>query len=126
MTTFVKDQEYTMADIRSVLGGDNMSYLPQRGGRIVCGRFTTGMNNKAPYEVLVGKPPQVQRKARLMAQQGGVLPVFLKLAPGRWRFHGCMELVGYLTDMLRVEPKAAEAGRSGEVVGVLLFRDADA
>ena len=126
MTAFVKDQEYTMTDIRSAPGGDNMSYLPQSGRRIVCGRFTADMNNKAPYEVLVGNPPQVQRKARLMAQQGGSIPIFVKLAPGRWRFHGRMELVEYVTDKSTVEPKAADAGRSGEVVGVLLFRDTDA
>ena len=122
MSDFAKGHEYTMAQIRAVLGGETMSYLPQRGSRIVCGRFTTEMNPEAPEKVLVGNPPRVQRKAELLAQQGGVLPIFVKMGPGRWRFEGPMELVEYITDMASVEPKAAAAGRAGEVVGILVFR----
>jgi hypothetical protein len=73
--------------------------------------------------VLVGDPPKVQRKAQLLAQQRGVLPVFMKEGPGRWRFHGAMEFVEYVTDMKVVERKAAASGRTGEVVGVLVLRD---
>lgn len=122
MKEFAKGQEYSMDQIRHVLGGETMSYLPQRGSRIVCGRFTTEMNPDAPEMVLVGNPPKVQRKAELMASQRGVLPVFMKMGPGRWRYHGPMEFVEYVTDMSVVGPKADAAGRSGEVVGVLVFR----
>lgn len=99
-----------------------MSYLPQKGSRIVCGRFTSEMNPEAPERVLVGNPPKVQRKAELLAAQGGVLPIFMKIAPGRWEFQGPMEFVAYITDMAVVGPKAAKAGRAGEVVGMLEFR----
>ncbi|MBL0298492.1 MAG: hypothetical protein IPQ21_15235 [Betaproteobacteria bacterium] len=125
MRDFVVGQEYTMKVVQAVLGGDTMSYLPQVGGRIVFGRFTTDMNPEAPAKVLVGDRPQVKRKAELLARQGGVLPVFMKVEPGRWRYHGPMEFVEYVTDMAVVEPKAAKAGRSGEVIGMLVFRPAD-
>jgi hypothetical protein len=115
---------YTLEEIRAVLGGETMSYLPQKGSRIVCGRFTMEMNPGAPEVILVGDPPKVQRKAQLLARQGGVLPVYLKCAPGRWRYHGLMEVVQYTTDMRVVGPIAAKAGRAGEVVGMLRFSPA--
>jgi hypothetical protein len=115
---------YTLDEIRAVLGGETMSYLPQKGSRIVCGRFTVEMNPDAPEVILVGDPPKVQRKAQLLARQGGVLPVFLKSAPGRWQYHGLMEVVEYVTDMQVVGPIAAKAGRASEVVGMLRFRAA--
>jgi hypothetical protein len=122
MSDFKQGQEYTLDAIRAVLGGETMSYLPQRGSRIVCGRFTTEMNPEAPARVLVGKPPKVQRKAELLAQQRGILPVFMKLGVNRWRYDGPMEFIDYVTDMSVVEPKAAAAGRAGEVVGMLVLR----
>ena len=125
MGEFVKGHEYSLNEIRAVLGGETMSYLPQKGSRIVCGRFTKEMNPEAPERVLVGNPPKVQRKANLMAAQGGVLPIFMKSAPGRWEFQGPMEFVAYITDMAVVGPKAAKAGRAGEVVGMLEFRPAE-
>jgi hypothetical protein len=122
MDSFAVGREYTLAEIRAVLGGETMSYLPQRGSRIVCGRFTTGMNPDAPEKVLVGDPPKVQRKAELLAQQRGILPIFMKMGPGRWRYHGPMEFVEYVTDRAAVERAAVRAGRAGEVVGMLKFR----
>lgn len=122
MGEFVKGHEYSLNEIRAVLGGETMSYLPQKGSRIVCGRFTSEMNPEAPKRVLVGTPLKVQRKAELLAKHGGVLPIFMKIAPGRWEYQGPMEFVAYITDMAVVGPKAVEAGRAGEVVGMLEFR----
>jgi hypothetical protein len=121
---FVVGEEYPLALIQEAFGGDNMSYLPETGGRIVCGRFTTDMNPKAPERVLVGDRPRVKRKAELLAQQGGTLPVFMKEGPNRWRYHGLMRFVEYVTDSRVVEPEAQAAGRAGEIAGVLVLRPA--
>lgn len=125
MSEFTIGREYSLAEIRAALGGETMSYLPQRGGRIVCGRFTKEMNPDAPLRVLVGDPPKVQRKAELMASQGGRLPIFMKLGPGRWLYHGQLTFVEYVTDPRRVEAAAKKAGREGEVVGILVFKATD-
>ncbi len=121
---FVVGEEYPLALIQEAFGGDNMSYLPETGGRIVCGRFTTDMNPNAPERVLVGDRPRVKRKAELLAQQGGMLPVFMKQGPNRWRYHGLMRFVEYVTDSRVVEPEAKAAGRAGEIAGVLVLRPA--
>lgn len=121
---FVVGEEYPLAVIQEAFGGDNMSYLPATGGRIVCGRFTTVMNPNAPERVLVGDRPRVKRKAELLAQQGGTLPVFMKQGPNRWRYHGVMQVVGYETDGRIIESEARAAGRAGEIAGVLVLRQA--
>ncbi len=121
---FEKGKSYPMAEIQRAFGGDNMSYLPQVGNRIVCGRFTAEMNPRAPYEVLVGDPPRVQRAAELLATQGGSLPVFVKEGPNQWRYQGQLRFVEYVTDGRLVQPKAKAAGRTDVVVGMLRFEDA--
>lgn len=123
MHQFVVGQEYTFNAIAEVFGGQSFGYLPQVGSRIVCGRFTMEMNPHAPYEVLVGDPPGVLRKAEMLVEQGGVIPVFIKAATNRWRYHGPMEVVGFDTNPRLVRARAREAERE-DVVGVLSFRDA--
>jgi hypothetical protein len=123
MDTFEVGETYAFAQIQAQFGGDCMSYLPQVGTRVVCGRFTPAMNPNAPYEILVGDPPKVQRKAELLATQRGMLPVFLKDAPKAWRYCGMLEFVDYITDARAVERKAHAAGRTDRVVGMLVFQD---
>src|SRR5258708_6829387 len=93
MHQFVVGHEYTFNAIAEVFGGQSFGYLPQVGSRIVCGRFTMEMNPHAPYEVLVGDPPGVLRRAEMLVEQGGVIPVFIKAATNRWRYYGPMEVV---------------------------------
>ena len=120
---FEVGKEYSFNAIAEAFGGQAFGYLPQVGSRIVCGRFTLEMNPRAPYEVLVGDPPSVLRKAEMLAAQGGVIPVFIKAATNRWRYHGPMEVVGFDTNARVARAKAKEANRE-DVVGVLSFRDA--
>jgi hypothetical protein len=120
---FAVGDEYSFNAIAEAFGGQAFGYLPQVGSRIVCGRFTLEMNPHAPYEVLVGNPPGVLRKAEMLIEQGGVIPVFIKASTNRWRYHGPMEVVGFDTRARVVRAKAKEANRE-DVVGVLSFRDA--
>ena len=115
--------KYALVDIQDAFGGDAMSYLPQLGNRIVCGRFTSDMNPGAPYEILVGEKPTIQRKAELLAAQGGSLPVFHKERPNEWRYCGAMRFIDYVTDGRVVAPNARAAGRKDAVVGMLVFKD---
>jgi hypothetical protein len=120
---FVIGDEYSFNAIAEAFGGQSFGYLPQIGSRIVCGRFTMEMNPRAPYEVLVGDPPGVLRKAELLVEQGGVIPVFIKAATNRWRYHGPMVVVELNTNARIVRTKAREADRD-DVIAVLYFRDA--
>lgn len=123
MKNFVVNREYTLDAITTALGGETMSYLPQSDNRIVCGRFTKGMNPNAPREILVGDLPKVRRKAETLAVQGGAIPVFVKEAPNRWRYHGIMRLVSYETNPKVVQSTQGVDQRKDKVVGVLTFED---
>jgi hypothetical protein len=124
MKNFVVGREYTLSTITIALGGETMSYLPQFENRIVCGRFKVkDMNPNAPYEILVGDLPKVRRKAELLAAQGGVIPVFLKEAPNRWRFHGSMHAVGFVTDPNVVQATSGVDKRKDKVIGILTLQD---
>ena len=52
-----------------------------------------------------------------------MIPVFIKAATNRWRYHGPMEVVEFDTNARVVRAKAKEADRE-DVIGVLSFRDA--
>lgn len=122
---FKKGQEYSLNEISSVLGGETQSYLPQRGGKIVCGRFSRKMNPDAPKTILAGDLPQVRRKAELIAEQQGPIPVFIKVLSARpvWRYHGLMRCVSFDTDPALCEKLAQEAERTDKLAGVLSFED---
>ena len=119
---FVVGQEYSFNEVAAAFGGQSFGYLPQVGSRIVCGRFTLEMNPRAPYEILVGDPPGVLRKAELLVEQGGVIPVFIKAGTNRWRYHGPMKVVGLNRNARVVQARAREANRD-DVVAVLSLRD---
>ena len=124
MKNFVVGREYTLNAITSALGGETMSYLPQSDNRIVCGRFKKeDMNPKAPYEILVGDLPKVRRKAEALAAQGGTIPVFLKEAPNRWRYHGPMQVVAFVTNADAVQAAEGVDQRPDKVIGILKLQD---
>jgi hypothetical protein len=71
---FVIGQAYTRAEISRAIGGEKITYLPQRDHRIVCGCFipTQSKNPNAPDEVLVGTGPLVEKKAEMLCGQDGI------------------------------------------------------
>lgn len=121
---FAQGTTYTLAEIVGALGGETQSYLPQKEGKIVCGRFTPEMNRRLPYEVLVGDLPRVRRKAESIAIQKGPIPIFVKESPNHWRYHGQMLCSGFCVDSNLVRELEASSGRSG-LAGVLHFVDVD-
>ena len=118
---FTEGATYSLSEIRAQLGGETMSYLPQRGSQIVCGRFDRSMNPQAPREVLVGNLPKVVRKARLLIDQGGSIPVFIKEKADTWSFQGLMQAVRFDTSSARIDSATVSAGRKDPIAGILDF-----
>ena len=50
----IPGESYTRDHIHEILGGEKVSYLPQKDGKIVCGCFSSDANPEAPYVILVG------------------------------------------------------------------------
>lgn len=68
-----------------------------------------------------GHRPQVRRKAETLAAQEGTIPVFLKEAPNRWRYHGVMRFVSYGPNPQVVQATPGVDQREEKVAGVLTF-----
>ena len=52
--SFITGEAYTRDRIHASLGGEKVTYLPQKEGKIVCGCFSTDFNPEAPLVILVG------------------------------------------------------------------------
>ena len=123
---FMSADSYTRDQIHAELSGEKVSYLPQHGGRIVCGCFSQESNPEAPYEILVGGMDEegsegpILREARMLSRQEGSIPVFLKQAPNAWIFDGHFRVKGVVEDRESLERKQRRAGRTGVALALLL------
>lgn len=78
LSDFTVGKQYSVKEIAAVLGGELQTYLPQKSGRIVAGRFNKQMNPEAPEKVYPARSPRVVEKADLFVEQRSPVPVFLK------------------------------------------------
>jgi hypothetical protein len=102
---------YTRPQIQREFGGNPQAYLPFREGRVTCGCFTTDRNPRAPHEVLVGSGVDIMKAARMLVNQGGTIPVFLKRGSNKWEYLGHFRVKAHSTDPNVIRPKAREALR---------------
>ena len=69
---------YSVQDVHDAVGGECQTYLPQRDGVIVAGRFSRQMNPEAPERIDPADKPQVREKAERLVAQDEPIPVFVK------------------------------------------------
>ena len=122
---FVPGESYTRDRIHEVLGGEKVSYLPQRDGKIVCGCFSPDSNPEAPYVILVGgddddQKRTVERKANILVVQEEPVPVFLKRTSNDWLYKGIFRLKRVNRNRLFLEEKQRRAGRIDVVMALIL------
>lgn len=110
--TFVVGHEYTRDEIHAGLGGSKVSCLPTQHGRIVAACLTTEFSPAAPRVVLCGQGPRTGRVSKLLTLERGRIPVFIKQAAGRWKFHGVFEVSESFSRGARFESFVAGSGRS--------------
>src|SRR3954462_10114896 len=97
---FVVGEAYTRDHIHNVLGGETVTYLPSKEGKVVCGCFSARLNPEAPYSILVGgsSPGEgsnvILKRARTLVGQRGAIPVFMKHASNHWVFDGYYRVSG--------------------------------
>ena len=77
---------YTRREIHDgVDGGSLQSYLPRKGGKVLCGCFNPQLNPDAPNVILAGDGPDIRDSAVVFSKQDWAVPVFTKLATNRGR-----------------------------------------
>ena len=118
-------QNYSRRQIHAELGGDIVSYLPMRGGKVVCGCFkkTPKFNPEAPEVVTIGrgKGGKVEEAAIMVSRQHESIPIFLFRYNGAWEYIGDYRCTAYLTDPILCQQKMIENPARGLIYGVLYF-----
>jgi GTP pyrophosphokinase len=89
---------YSRHQIRAVLGGSAVDYLPTKDGRVVCGCFTLDHNPEAPNVVIPGTGPVIEQTADIFCRQSDFVPIFLKRQPNEWEYMGDYRAARYSTD----------------------------
>ncbi len=112
----------TRDEIHQRLGGSKQSYLPTKNGIVVCGCFDANLNKRAPREIDVGNGPIVVATALKLANEQGVIPVFLKKATNKWEFAGKFKAVEFSTNP---DDIFAYSNRRTDAVGVLFLQEVD-
>jgi hypothetical protein len=123
MTTFVVGSKYSTDEIVRQLGGQMQSYLPVNGrvGRIVCGRFNTTINPRAPELVYCGLGQNILAGADRLVNEtrtGSGIPVFTRPGHGEWTYRGCYRAVRVVRDPMRIVSARKEIG--SDDVGAIL------
>lgn len=122
---FIAGESYTRDYIHEQLGGEKVSYLPQKCGKIVCGCFSWESNPDAPDVILVGGDDNgeghpVERKAKILEKQAEPIPVFLKRASNHWSFEGYFQVKGTTRDRRFLDEKQRKASRNDVVMALIL------
>ena len=122
---FIVGESYTRDHIHDVLGGEKVSYLPQKEGKIVCGCFSPDSNPEAPFVILVGGDHEndglaVAKKANILEVQDEPIPVFLKHASNDWQFEGSFRVRRVNRDRTFLEEKQRRAQRTDVIMALIL------
>ena len=118
---FVEGQSYTRQEINAQLGGEVQHYLPTSDGRIVCGCFNSKLNPEAPEIILAGNGPVIMKKAGMLCEQGGSIPVFMKRAVNGWEYVGFYKLTDW-TESAEVIAHHSRQTRRDDISRVLYLK----
>jgi hypothetical protein len=122
---FERNKTYKRAEISAVLGGGVQDYLPHVGGRVVYGAFSRDLNPRAPSVVLPGTGPEIERWARVFAEQGEPIPVFVKRRPNEWTYMGEYRCTNLSEDPDEIALHAAKTERDDISMVLTLTRQQD-
>ena len=73
-------------------GGSKQAYLPNKNGRVLCACLNQRENPSAPFIILAGKGPEIQRSSIMLCDQKGSIPVFVKRNVNKWEYVGMHEI----------------------------------
>ncbi len=122
---FVVGRKYSRKEIKAVLGGSDIEFLPTKVGRVVCGCFTLKHNPEAPDIVIPGNGPVIRRVTKLFCDQDWPVPIFIRRRANEWEHVGHYKVERFSTD-----PAAIAAHHQGsitplnEVTRVLMLKRA--
>ena len=109
---------YTRDEIHNVIRGNKQSCLISLDGECVGVCYLPDMNPEGPELIFVGKGPQKERNALILAEQSASVPVFVKRYKNAWEYLGHYRCKGYVSPPLGYEQLIKDRVLH-EVAGVL-------
>ena len=111
-TVMFIDREYTRDEIYDLVGGGSkQSYLPTLKGVVLAACLRKDHNPDAPEVILCGQGPIIVASGTALATQRNPIPVFVKIATKRWKFHGCFTVKASYTSGPRFNKFVRDSGR---------------
>ena len=121
--SFERGKKYTRKQISAELGGGIQDYLPHVDGVVVYGAFSKELNPGAPTVILPGTGIEIERWARVFAEQSNAIPVFIKIESNSWYCMGDFLCVRLEEDPVLVKRLAREAHRDDVTMILYLERE---
>jgi hypothetical protein len=117
---FEKGESYTRRQIHEVLGGSTRAALPTRGGKVVCACLTREKNPRAPDAMVVTGAARAVRLARVFADSGAAVPVFIRGQRGGWEYAGDRRVRAVVDEAGALAALIAEGAPSDTALALLL------
>jgi hypothetical protein len=120
---FDRHKSYKREFISAQLGGGTQDYLPHSAQRITYGAFSLDLNPQAPGIVLPGEGPEIERWARVFADQDEAIPVFVEKRSNEWTYMGMYRCVELSEVPELIAQHARKTGRTDITMVLKLARD---
>ena len=99
-------------------GGDD--YIRTKDNRVVALALNRRLNPEAPYVVVVGIGPKIQRRAELLAGTQHAVPAYVKIETDAWDYQGEFLPAGYRRDVATIKQFCGNRD-SRKVAGILFL-----
>jgi len=119
---FERHESYKRTYISGQLGGGLQDYLPHVDGRVTYGAFSLDHNPQAPRIVLPGLGPEIERWARVLAEQPEAIPVFVKKRSNEWVYMSVYRCTEVSEDEAIIRQYAEKTGRTNISMVLTLSR----
>ncbi|KVU97538.1 hypothetical protein WK75_00300 [Burkholderia ubonensis] len=123
---FEMNKNYTREFIHTACGGSKQAFLPTKNGKVVAACLRTDLNPHAPDVIICDGSASARAAARTLANQGGAIPVFIKVETDAFRFVGLFVVSESLTIPLDYQQLVRNSGfTTGQVSRVLKMKRYD-
>ncbi len=113
-------QIYTRDEVSEMVGAGGDDYILTKAGKVRAITLNPEMNPKAPDIVIVGKGPQVQKRAQLLSKSKESFPTFIKRRPNQWEYVGKYRAVEFKSDKQTIEIYRAHR-KADSIYGILFL-----
>ena len=120
---FERQKVYKREFISAQLGGGVQDYLPHVDGRITYCAFSRELNPQAPSVVLPGSGPEIEKWARVFAEQDEAVPAFVKQRSNDWAYMGMYRCIDLSEDPDLIAEHERKTGRTDISMVLTLERD---